>query len=290
MRNFKDHNPIAVAVYFFTTAGIAMFCMDPLLLLLSLVGALLCHGLITGWRQGRVHLFMLLFFAGMTLLNPLVSHRGATVLFVMNHNPVTLEALIYGAAAAGMIISVMYWFRAFTHVMTSDKLLYLFGALSPKLSLILAMTLRYVPLFGQQIRKVQQSQQALGLYKDDNLIDRFRGGLRVFSVMVTWALENGIVTADSMTARGYGIGRRTHFSLFRWKTGDVLLLVLSLLLGAGTLLGLSGHEVTFYPLYRVPPMTLRALAGYCAYALLTLLPTIIQGKEALQWHCLKSSI
>ena len=93
-------------------------------------------------------------------------------------------ALIYGAAAGGMIVTVMYWFRSFTAVMTSDKLLYIFGSLSPKLALLLSMALRYVPLFGHQAHQVSRSQQALGLYKEDNLIDRMRGGMRVFYLLL----------------------------------------------------------------------------------------------------------
>ena len=104
-----------------------------------------------------------------------------------------------------MIVSVLYWFRTLTHIMTSDKLLYLFGSVSPKLALILSMTLRYIPLFRSQIRKTQQAQKALGLYKEDSIPDNIRGGIRIFSVMVSWALENGVITADSMTARGYGL-------------------------------------------------------------------------------------
>lgn len=290
MRSFADHNPIAVAVYYLCTAGVAMFCMDPPILLLSLAGALLCHGVTVGFREGRSHLYTLVLFLGMTLLNPLVSHRGATVLFVMNHNPVTLEALIYGAATAGMVVSVLYWFRSFSRIMTSDRLLYLFGALSPKLSLILAMTLRYIPLFTQQARHVRQSQQALGLYREDNIVDRFRGGLRIFSVMVTWTLENGIITADSMTARGYGVSRRSRFSLFRWTRQDAALLILSLLLTVLTVWGLQGRTVIYYPRFIFPDLTPRAIGGFVAYGLMTLLPAIIHGKEALRWHCLTSRI
>ena len=186
----------------------------------------------------RSHGYMIALFLVMTLINPLVSHNGATVLFVMNHNPVTLEALIYGAVSATMILSILYWFRSFSHIMTSDKLLYLFGRLSPKLSLVISMSLRYVPLFGQQLRKVSQSQKALGLYKEDNIVDRIRGGIRIFSVMVSWALENGIITADSMTARGYGLGKRSSFSIFTWISHDILLLALSLLLGGISLWGI----------------------------------------------------
>ena len=290
MRRFADHNPAAVAVYYLCAAGVCMFCMDPVVLVLSGLGALVSLAVTGLLRQWRIHLYTLALFAAMALINPLVSHNGVTVLFVMNHNPVTLEAFIYGVAAGGMIVAVMTWFRAFTAVMTSDKLLYIFGSLSPKLALMLSMALRYVPLFTRQVHKVSQSQQALGLYKEDNLIDRMRGGMRVFSVMVTWTLENGIITADSMTARGYGTGRRTRFAIFRWTRGDVLLLAATLLLTALTVICLSGRDVRYYPAFRLPPVTARAMAGFVSYGLLTWLPAFITGKEALKWHCLRSGI
>ena len=290
MRKFADLNPVAVAVYFLATAGVCMFTMEPVILVISLLGALVCLGVTGQLRQWKIHLYMLLLFAAMALINPFISHNGVTVLFVMNHNPVTLEALVYGAAAGGMIVTVMYWFRAFTAVMTSDKLLYVFGSLSPKLALMLSMALRYVPLFASQVQKVSQSQKALGLYKEDNLIDRMRGGIRVFSVMVTWTLENGIITADSMTARGYGTGRRTRFSIFRWTREDVLLLAGSLLLTAMTLWGIADRAFTYYPAIKATPVTARVWAGFISYGLLTLLPAIITGKEALKWYILRSKI
>ena len=290
MRRFADHNPAAVAVYFLCAAGVAMFTMEPVILILSCIGAIVSLGVTGLLGQWRIHLYTLALFAGMALINPFISHNGVTVLFVMNHNPVTLEALVYGVAAGGMIVTVMTWFRAFTAVMTSDKLLYIFGSLSPKLALMLSMALRYVPLFTAQVHKVSQSQKALGLYKENNLIDRLRGGMRVFSVMVTWTLENGIITADSMTARGYGTGRRTRFSIFRWTRDDVLLLIASLLLMALTLWGIAERTFTYYPAITAMPVTARTLAGFISYGLLTLLPAIITGKEALKWHCLRSKI
>lgn len=289
MRGFADHNPIAATVYFLAVTGIAMFCMDPVILALSLAGALVTFALLCG-QGGRSHWYTLGLFLAMALINPLVSHNGVTVLFVMNHNPVTLEALLYGVAAAAMVVAVLYWFRCFSCIMTSDKLLYIFGGLSPRLALILSMTLRYVPLFGQQAKKVKQAQTALGLYKEDNLIDSFRGGLRVFSVMVTWALENGIITADSMTARGYGLGKRSRFRLFHWRAGDVLLLTGSLLLAGLALAGVHARAFTWYPAIAAAPMNALSIAGYGAYGVLTLLPAIIHAKEAIKWRCLISSM
>lgn len=292
MQTFENGNPIVIAIYFFTVAGIAMFCMNPVLLALSLCGAMLFFFVKNGAKHGKSHGFYLLLFLGMALINPLVSHNGVTVLFVLNHNPITAEAVLYGVVAATMILAVLYWFRSFTQIMTSDKLLYLFGILSPKLALVLSMGLRYVPLFGRQAKKVNQTQTGLGLYKEDNIIDRIKGGMRVFSVMVTWALENGIVTADSMTARGYGSGRRTHFSTFRFGKRDVMLLTAILALGALTCasIGMNDMNFVFYPAVEWSTPTAWTYVGYGAYGCLALLPTFLEAEESIRWNYLMSKI
>lgn len=292
MRAFADYHPAAVTVYFLAVSGIAMFCMHPVIIAISLLGALLLFFVRNGRRHGKSHLYFLGLFLVMTLINPLVSHNGATVLFVMNHNPVTLEALLYGAAASGSILSVLYWLRSFSQIMTSDKLLYLFSMLSPKLSLVLSMAIRYVSLFSRQTKKAAQAQKALGLYKEDNVLDSLRGGIRVFSVMLTWALENGIITADSMAARGYGTGKRTHFSLFRFRGADACLLLSSLLCFAVVCAGIGAGvlEFRYYPVAKGAAVSYPTVLSCTAYALLALLPTVIQIKEAIKWNCFVSNI
>ncbi|MBQ3161175.1 MAG: energy-coupling factor transporter transmembrane protein EcfT [Oscillospiraceae bacterium] len=290
MRTFADSNPIAATIYFLTVSGIAMFAANPVISAISLIGAVVLFVMNNGRKSVSTHLFSAALFAVMALLNPLVSHNGATVLFVMNNNPVTLEALIYGICSALTVVAVLYWFHSFSQIMTSDKLLYLFGALSPKLALTLSMALRYVPLFGTQIKKTHASQKALGLYKDDNIVDSFKGGMRIFSVMITWALENGIITADSMTARGYGMGKRSRFSLFRFKAEDIFLICAAVVFSVLSIYGIIGAEFEFYPYISVPAVTARLAVGYASYGVMILLPVIIGVKEELKWKYLKSKI
>ena len=290
MNGFEDYNPFVITLYFFVVAGITMFSTNPVIFLISFLGAIIFFIWKNGSNSSKMHLFSFGLFAASALINPLISHNGVTVLFVMNNNPVTLEALIYGIFTAVMIISVLYWFRTFSQIMTSDKLLYVFGIFSPKIALLLSMSLRYIPLFAVQAKKVNQTQKAMGLYKEDNIIDSFKGGVRVFSVMVTWALENGIITADSMSARGYGVGKRSHFSLFRFKKTDILLLILSIILPVLTVFGISNAHFTYYPAIGIPEITWEAFLGYISYGILTLLPTLIDVKETLKWQYLKSKI
>lgn len=292
MKSFGDYNPIAVFAFYAGVTVTVMFSMDPVLLALSLAGSLAVCVLVLGQKVRRGLWFYLLLPVILGLGNPLFNHNGMTVLFVLNNNPVTLESVCYGLAMGGMIASVMLWFRSFSEIMTSDKLLYLFGSVSPKLALILSMTLRYIPLFRSQIRKTQQAQRALGLYREDSIPDSLRGGMRIFSVMVSWALENGVITADSMTARGYGVKRRSRFAIFRFRREDGILLLVSLLLAAVTLVSsaVGAMDFVWYPALRGPGFSAVRMLGCIAYGGLCVLPLILEGKEALRWRSLQSKM
>ena len=292
MSALDRYDPVAVTVYFMAEAGVAMFSMHPVILALSLFGALSLYFTRNGSNGMRSHALYLLLFLVMALINPLTHHNGVTVLFVLNDNPVTLEACLYGLAASGMIVSVLYWFRSYSQIMTSDKLLYLFGRFSPRLALTVSMALRYIPLFKQQAKKVNDAQKALGLYKDDNPIDAMRGGMRVFSVMVTWALENGVITADSMAARGYGVTRRSFFARRRFGAKDACLTASALVLALFSVwpAAFGGVRFVFYPALSAVPSDGMSIASYLCYGVLTLLPSLIEWGDELKWRFLKSGI
>lgn len=292
MRSFSEYDPIVIAVYFLTVIGIAMFCSYPALTAAVLAGGVAYYIVCSGSGHGKSHFYFFLLFLILALANPLVSHNGETVLFVMNDNPITLEAVLYGVNSAAMVIGVLYWLRSFTHIMTSEKLLRITGALSPKLSLVISMALRYVPLFREQSEKVSDAQKAMGMFREDNIIDDIRGKLRIFSVLITWALENGIVTADSMAARGFGSGRRTQFSNFRFRRADRIFLAADLVLfgicaasvGAGRL------GFTFYPGIKASSPGPFGIAGIAAYCILVFLPVITEAEVRLKWKYLESKI
>ena len=74
----------------------------------------------------------------------------------------TLESILYGVAIAVMFGTVILWFSCVNVVMTSDKLMYLFGRIIPSLSMMFSMVLRFVPKFKNQIRLISNSQKCIG--------------------------------------------------------------------------------------------------------------------------------
>ena len=61
------------------------------------------------------------------------------------------------------------------------------------------------PFHGGKVTPVQ----AAGQPASGSLLQRLKNAITILSIMVTWALENAIETADSMKSRGYGLPGRT---------------------------------------------------------------------------------
>ncbi|MBR0087759.1 MAG: cobalt transport protein [Lachnospiraceae bacterium] len=292
MRPLGETNPAAVMLYYLLVTGITMFTMNPVVIAGSFLFALVVF-LLTDRKGGfRQHIPYIILGIVLAFINPLVYHNGVTVLLVLNDNPITLEALIYGIVASAKILAALYWFRSFSLIMSEDKLLYCFGSISPKSAQLLSMVLRFVPLFRKKMQEVNRSQKAVGLYKDDNLIDHIRNGLRIFSIMVTWALENGIITADSMTARGYGTGRRSYFSFYRFRRSDGWFVLLLLLFSVPVivLLGRKTGEIIYYPELILPASGPASLWLYLSFLCLCALPVVLYLEDKLSWKYYLSKI
>lgn len=293
MRFLTNLHPAVLLAYIATVMGLVMFTRHPLVIGLALGGAVLfllaSEGLQSSKKVLGISLLLILL---VTLTNPLFMHRGATPLFVIFGKVATLESLLYGGVSGAMLAAVILWFKGYGTVMTSDKFLYLFGRIFPKLSLVLSMALRFIPLFVRQIRAVYQAQKTLGLYDSGALSDRFLGGARVFSAVLTWALENAIDTAHSMRARGYGLPGRTSFSLFSFGKTDRRALAAIALLAAAAVFGAwrGTLEFTYYPAVRMPETAPIDLAVWTLIGLMMLLPAMIEVADRMLWNSYRSKI
>ena len=293
MNAFSSYHPAVLMAYFIAVLLVAMFTQNPVLLGLALLGGI---SFCTLLERPKDFLHNMAFYVPLFLMiavtNPLFSHNGVTPLFFLNGNAVTLEAILYGLDIAVMLVAVMYWFKCYNHIMTSEKVLFLFGRAIPKLSLLLSTALRFVPHFKAQIKRIHQAQKAMGLYAGSSYVDKLRSAVRVFSAMLTWALENAIDTGDSMKARGYGLKGRSHFALFCFTLRDALLLSAAALLLTLVFLGMMLKETafSFYP--RITPLNTAPLAviAYIAFGALAFLPFVIEAAENMRWKALLSRV
>lgn len=278
-RGFEKLHPRVQFCFFAFVVGVTMFCRHPVLLGVSLVGSAALAA--DRGRPRRPRWWIPVLFLGFGLLNFLFVHRGATVLFFLGDNPMTLESLWYGLDSGVMVVTTLLWFESLSRFLSGDRLLCVFGGIAPGLALTVSMVLRFVPMFGRRLGEIRRAQTAVGLYKEDSLPDTIRGEARVFSVLLTGALEKGIVTAESMEARAYGTGRRTFYTPLSMRREDRIFLSGILLLGGGTVAALMGGG---FSLEWYPELCLRALSPWgsavtVAFGAVTLCPSLLQWRR-----------
>ena len=295
MRNsFSLAHPLTNLFFFVSVIAFSMFVMQPVCIGISLVCAA-SYAVVTG---GRKTVFFSLKFLLPTalmivIINPLFNHRGVTILrYLPWDNPLTLESIVYGIASAALLCSVVLWFSSFNKVMTSDKLICLFGRAVPAISLVMSMALRFIPRFFAQFREVRHAQKQFHSNGKKSLTARFKSALLVFSIMISRSMENAIETSDSMRSRGYGIKGRTAYSLFRFHRSDaVLLITMSIEITALALLLIFGKlKFRYYPIIKGDLTDGFCLLFYTIYMLLMLTPIIINIGEEIRWKRSMSKI
>lgn len=291
---FDNVNPVVAFIFFVFALLMPMLLLHPVMLGISLFCAVTWLFFIKG--RGAFS-YLLKFVLPLTVLtavlNPVFNHAGVTILFYIRDNPVTKESIVYGAASAFMLASVVTWFACFNHIFKSDKTIYLLGRFAPGLSLILSMSLRFVPLFSSQAKRISLAQRGAGMGTSSGSIpSRAKSGLSILSSLITWGLESSVTTADSMRARGYGLHPRRSFANYRFDRRDAL--IGSAIAVGMTATGLAAYfkliSVRFFPSIRLNETTPLFFAFCAVYALTLLIPVIMNIYEAAKWRLLRSKI
>lgn len=281
---FSGAHPAVNFIFFIGALGFGVVIQHPSFLIAGLVCAFSYYLLLRG-KQGMKRIAMMLpMFLAIILLNPFINRNGQTALFSAFGIPYTLEALIYGAVLSGMFMTMILWFSCYSAVITGDKFTSLFGNLAPALSLLLVMIFRMVPDLIRKGKQITGARQSIG--KD---MSNRAEAMTVLGCLTTWALEGGIVTADSMRSRGYAAAKRTSFAIYRMTMRDwILLMVMAALAAMLIAVMAAGKTVaTFTPEWYIAPTNVGGLCVYCAYLLI---PTLLHIEEAIVWHISRSRI
>ena len=295
MNEFKTYHPIVNFTYFAFVIGFSCFLMHPVCLGISLLSGFVYSVMLKGKKAILTNLlYMIPLIAITALVNPMFNHEGITVLeYLPDDNPLTLESIVYGISAAVMLVSIICHFSCYNEVMTSDKFIYLFGKVIPSMSLVISMTLRFVPKFKSQLKVVANAQRTMGRdVSNGSIFKRAKHGLNILSIMTTWSLENAIETADSMKSRGYGIPGRTAFSVFTFDKRDKKALLVMLFLGLYTLVGgmMGNLYFRYFPSIKGVAPSLVSISVFVAYFFLCVSPIIIEIWEVRRWKAFRSKI
>jgi energy-coupling factor transport system permease protein len=284
-------HPVACLCYYIGAISLIFLFKHPWFILTSVA-----VGLLLNFLQGSLvdRKKLLLYFLLMSfitfLINPLTYHRGTHILFYWLDQPMTLESMVFGALAAASLFGALIWFLSIQYVIGPEKVLHLFGTLSSKGALLLSMAMRSFPLLAQRFQQIAVVQRTKGVNPlKGSIRKRFKDGMKLVQIMLTWTLEEGLQTADSMKARGYGSGPRTHFWPYIWRKQDTLFTFLFLAAGLGCMIGwfsgLAGFEV-----YPTLPESLAFHFSdgliYGCYFIYLLVPLLMEGRDWIKWRSL----
>ncbi|MDD6193480.1 MAG: energy-coupling factor transporter transmembrane component T [Lachnospiraceae bacterium] len=273
-------HPAVMFLYFIMVIVLTMCVTSPILLACSFMSASLLELVVGGIKRYVRRLRgMLLLTVVIALGNMMLSHNGMHVLFYVNGNAITGEAFWYGLFFGGMLATAYVWFDLFQMFCDSEKLIFIFGKTMPTLGLLISMTLHYIPLLGRQLSVVRDAQRGMGRDEHTSWLAEIKQRGKEFSILISWSLENAIDTSDAMTARGYGLGRRSHFHTYRFRGRDAFYLALMSVMFVLGALGTFGYayRVYYYPSIVFPGVNNRLLLYYGSYVIFVCLPLFWEG-------------
>ena len=203
-------------------------------------------------------------------------HFGLTDLgtnFTGNHW--TLESIVYGLVIGFVVVGVMVWSSCVYSVFTTDKVVYLFGRVSPRLSLFLAVLLRMVPRIKGEARRINKARQGVGRGANQgNIFRRFLNCVAIFSMLISWTIGALATASDSMRSRGSILRGRTAFSIYRFDNRDRAYVIALFACLTVTYMGylLRQTWMVYDPRLLWTPITAMSYVFYAGYAFFCLMP------------------
>lgn len=289
-RIISKYHPVISFAFFVVVIGGTMMFNHPVFIAISLLCSLIFSFILDKKRCINLIFFSLGMISFIAIINAIFVNRGTNKIFYIGLRMITYESLFYGIISGMMLSAVMIWFYCYNEVFSSDKFLYIFGKISPTISLMIDMTLRLIPKLLLQVKVIESSQCVSGFdNKSGNILNKIKNSMRIISSLLTWSLEDAVDTADSMKARGYGLKGRTSFSIYRFVGRDMIMMWI---IGLGGMIILAGFlngycTYNFYPVITPIDTSMLSISLYITFFLICLIPSLLEIMEDLRWKYLK---
>lgn len=273
---FERCHPAVNFIFFSTVIAGAIAFQHPVFLAISVLCACAYSVKRNGTKAALFDAALLPFVLVFAIYYSSYHHFGLTVLrqnFIGNN--MTLESFVYGCVLGFVCMAVIVWISCVYHVVTTDKVVYLFGKVSPRLSLFLAILLRMVPRIKKEARKINTAQQGIGRGANQgNLLEKTVHCLQILYILITWTIDALSTASDSMRSRGSSLRGRTAFSIYRFDNRDRAYVIGLFALMTVTLMAvlLKQTDIVYDPRILLPPVSPLSVLFYFCYALLCLMP------------------
>jgi energy-coupling factor transport system permease protein len=148
--------------------------------------------------------FLLTMILLSTLINGLFSHIGNTALFTFPQSwaliggDITMESLVYGTIN-GLVIGTLYiLFNTINLALSTKQITRLIPHAFHPTAVVITIALTFFPSIQQRAREIKEAQMIRG-----NPMKNISDWIPIMIPLLVSSLENAILLAESMTARGF---------------------------------------------------------------------------------------
>ena len=273
---FEACHPAVNFIFFASVLWGAVCFQHPVFLAIAWLCAFAYSVRRSGTRAVVFNLCLLPFVLVFALYYSSYHHFGVTVLrknFIGNN--MTLESFVYGLVIGLRFSTVCMWLEALFSVVSSDKIIYLFGRVSPRFALFATVLLRFLPRLSREAGRIHLARKGIGRgVGQGNFLRRMCNCLGIFSMLITWTISALALESDSMRARGSLLRGRTAFSIYRFDNRDRAFVIGLFLCLTLTLIGaiLGSVKMWYNPRILWQPLNALGLVTAAGYLVLCLMP------------------
>ncbi|NLD20624.1 MAG: energy-coupling factor transporter transmembrane protein EcfT [Clostridiales bacterium] len=282
---FDSYHPAINLIYFTAVTAFTVSFHHPVYLAIAYVSAFAYSVKLNGIRAMVFNLCLIPLILAYGAWYSYYNHFGSTYIrqnFIGNE--ITLEAVVFGLVIGVTAATVIMIMSCVFAVFSSDKVVYLFGRVSPKLSLFLSIMLRSIPRIKQTAVRVNVSRRGIGRgCGQGTILRRLTNMVCVFSILITWTAESFIESSQSMKSRGYSLRGRTAFSIYRFDNRDRCFVVAIFLCLTFIAVAVAFNQTNIYydpqiVMNRVTPVS---YVFYAVYGILFCMPLVLQIKAEI---------
>ncbi|WP_162100895.1 energy-coupling factor transporter transmembrane component T [Latilactobacillus sakei] len=281
-------HPLVLLVYFILMISFSMCFNHPYFLCGQLI-VIIAVNWVAKNQQKTVSTLQgaLLMMVLIVIMNPIINNHGTHVVMTVGGTLITAEAVVYGFLMATALAVLLLIFVTYNQHMTNHKFLALFGGIAPQLTLLTMMTMRFFPLFIRRLRDITAVQRTRGIQMaTGRLKNRAQAGMHLLAILLTNTLTEALQTADSMTARGFGVQKRSTYRRYQMTHRDygLLMALISGGLFAFWCASQGNGQLIVYPTLGTLRLTSRDWVCLSVILLIDGLPLLLEGWEYLWWQ------
>lgn len=291
-------HPAAALLMCAALAVSALILENPLYIMLICAGTFALIIAAEVWEECKAFLRIALVVAlFMAILNPLINSQGTHVIIYGPRIPlwgnldITLEAVLYGLTAALSVFTVIMIFGFTSTILNPDDLLGMLSRFSFRSSLSAALAVRLYPSMVNEAREIKEVQLVRGeRLKGGGRWSRVKAHMPMLLSLFQGSLDRAASIAESMSARGFGSGRRTRLRRHLFRARDAIIIALSLaMLSVVVITAVTGKGAySFFPTTDNPWSNLN-LAAWITLAVVFSFISVL-SRSWKRWHWWRSRI